>query len=45
MRKTKIFRNKVTIATLHNRRDFGKRLDKLEKFAKATEKKPLKTKA
>ena len=30
----KIIRSKVTLATLHNRRDFGKRNSTLEKFAK-----------
>ena len=29
----KIIRSKVTLATLHNRRDFGKRMSTLDKFA------------
>ena len=31
----KIIRSKVTLATLHNRIDFGKRFATLDKFAKA----------
>tara|TARA_Y100000996_G_C22299129_1_gene551383 strand:- start:301 stop:498 length:198 start_codon:yes stop_codon:yes gene_type:complete len=33
-KETKIFRSNVTLATLHNRRDFSKRFSTLEKFAK-----------
>ena len=32
-KEIKIIRSKVSLATLHNRRDLGKRLDKLEKLA------------
>ena len=32
---TKIIRNKVSLATLHNRRDFSRRFATLDKFAKA----------
>ena len=35
---SKIIRNKVSLATLHNRRDFSKRHDTLSKFAKPKEK-------
>ena len=31
----KIIRSTVSLATLHNRRDFGKRFATLDKFAKA----------
>tara|TARA_B100000683_G_scaffold71905_1_gene70409 strand:+ start:133 stop:264 length:132 start_codon:yes stop_codon:yes gene_type:complete len=34
MKKIKIIRAKVSLATLHNRRDFSKRFDKLDKIAK-----------
>tara|TARA_Y100000361_G_scaffold32786_1_gene27493 strand:+ start:513 stop:656 length:144 start_codon:yes stop_codon:yes gene_type:complete len=40
MRKvTKILRSTVSLATLHNRRDFSKRYDTLNKFAKTDTKK------
>tara|TARA_B100000424_G_C22741506_1_gene401323 strand:- start:148 stop:276 length:129 start_codon:yes stop_codon:yes gene_type:complete len=42
MRKIIIIRAKTSLATLHNRRDFSKRNEKLDRFAK---KKPLETKA
>tara|TARA_B100000214_G_scaffold352620_1_gene307984 strand:- start:277 stop:450 length:174 start_codon:yes stop_codon:yes gene_type:complete len=32
-KEIKIIRSKVSLATLHNRRDFGKRLSTLDKFA------------
>ena len=32
----KIIRSKVTLATLHNRRDFSRRFATLDKFAKTT---------
>ena len=39
MRKvTKILRSTVSLATLHNRRDFSKRYDTLNKFAKPKQK-------
>ena len=34
----KIIRSTVSLATLHNRRDFSKRFSTLEKFAKPKEK-------
>ena len=34
----KIIRSSVSLATLHNRRDFSKRHDTLNKFAKPKEK-------
>jgi len=34
MKKIIIIRSKVSLATLHNRRDFGKRLDKINKLTK-----------
>ena len=35
----KIVRSRLTLATLHNRRDFGKRFATLDKFAKANKSK------
>ena len=32
-KESKIFRSNVTLATLHNRRDFSNRFKNLEKFA------------
>ena len=34
-KESKIIRSTVSLATLHNRRDFGKRFATLDKFAKA----------
>jgi len=32
MKKIKIYRAKISLATLHNRRDFSKRHEKLDQF-------------
>tara|TARA_Y100000592_G_scaffold62348_1_gene97402 strand:- start:175 stop:312 length:138 start_codon:yes stop_codon:yes gene_type:complete len=38
MKKIKIIRSKISLATLHNRRDFSKRFSTLEKFANTDKK-------
>ena len=37
-KESKIIRSTVSLATLHNRRDFSKRFSTLEKFAKTNKK-------
>ena len=37
-KESTIIRSTVTLATLHNRRDFSKRFSTLEKFAKTNKK-------